>query len=335
MVVEVLEAKVTPPSRALREAGSTARADEVLPLDDVLMRAFARKKENRWQTAREMARELEASVVPATASQVSDWVERIAGATLRERASVVTEMERSSAATITQNEVGVAIAATTEPESRNDWVVSDPKAASNVPTAKVPPGQAETLLREAGREDPHSSDHDPAPSTTADPVPHTTEDPTPRTTADPAPRTTADPAPHTSPLFGGEADAAKAPDGPAPALATRQPLPGTLLSVPSPVAEKNPRNIPRFTETLQSGPSPLREEEPRVPPAEKPVTAAARALEDLGEPTAPSRRSHRAGTAVAIVILVLGVASLTYAYLRAHATHATDAATTPAPAHAQ
>ena len=332
MVVEVLEAKVAPPSHALREAGKGARADEVLPLDDILMRAFARKKERRWQTARELAREIEACVVPATASQVSDWVESVAGATLRERASIVTEMESSSAVDVTQKELGVAMAETTEPDARNDWLVTTNPGtvdlrASNAPTAKVPP-RAETPVT-TGASDARSSHPDNAPATTADPQPHTL----PLFAA-----TSGGPPPETPAAAG-----RKVP----PAPRAPQPLPGTLMSVPSPVAGKDLRSVPRLAETLQSMPSPVKPENPKPenvkpetvePPAEKSPPPPARPEESPPESRAPRLRSHGAATAVVLAILLVGVAGFGYAYMHARATR--DAAkpvdsSTPRGAHEQ
>jgi len=325
MVVEVLEAKIRPPSPVLRDAGSASRADEVRPLDEVLMHAFARKKDDRWQTARELAREIEACVVPATASQVSDWVEQVAGATLRERASVVTERESSSAVELTQKELGVAIAETTEPDARNDWLTTHhpstipDRRASNVPTAKVPPRRDDQEPKEhtAG-----SSHPDHAPSTTADPQPHTlpvSTEPDANAApvaevADPPAREVAavkveDPARDTPAPAGQEAPAL--PGAP-------QPLPGTLISVPSPVAGKNPRNVPKFAETMQSSASPLKPERATLP-AEKAAVPASPAPETPpGSATLPVR-PHKAATALVAAILVGGIAGITYAYFRAHA----------------
>ena len=112
LVLAVLAANAQPPSEALYDAGDHVRAQQVAPLDAVLMRALAPAKENRWQTAREFARALEAAVPPASAAQVSDWVQRVAGKTLRERATMVAEIESSSAIDMTAGEVGQAIADT-------------------------------------------------------------------------------------------------------------------------------------------------------------------------------------------------------------------------------
>jgi serine/threonine-protein kinase len=62
-------------------------------LDRVTMRALARDPDDRFGTAREMARALERCIEPATASEVAEWLEGIASASLRERARRVAEVE--------------------------------------------------------------------------------------------------------------------------------------------------------------------------------------------------------------------------------------------------
>ena len=110
LVEAVLTAKVRAPSEVLLEGGDAARAKEVLPLEGVVMRGLARSPEDRWQTALDFARALEAAVPPASAAEVSDWVQRVAGEMLRERAAVVAQIESDSASDASTGDLGRAMA---------------------------------------------------------------------------------------------------------------------------------------------------------------------------------------------------------------------------------
>jgi serine/threonine-protein kinase len=70
-----------------RELGVTAA------VDDVLARALAKDIGGRFDTAMSMARALESALPPASDREIADWVEMIAGDTLRERAALVTSFE--------------------------------------------------------------------------------------------------------------------------------------------------------------------------------------------------------------------------------------------------
>jgi serine/threonine protein kinase len=133
LVVEVLEGQIPRPSQAILELGDEPRARAVAPLDDVIMRGLSRKKDERWQTARAFARALEAAVAPATASQVSDWVSRVAKASLAERAAIVAQIESGSAVDLTRGELGAALDATAQSQARSDFVTAE------IPTVAMPP----------------------------------------------------------------------------------------------------------------------------------------------------------------------------------------------------
>ena len=136
LVVEVLEAKVEPPSHSLAADGDDARARLAEPLDAIVMRGLERSKDKRWQTARDFARALEAAVAPATVAQVSDWIEKVAGIALGERAAMVAEIESSNPVHSTSGDLGTAIAAASEARLRSDW---PPRNPVTTPLSERPP----------------------------------------------------------------------------------------------------------------------------------------------------------------------------------------------------
>jgi serine/threonine-protein kinase len=66
-------------------------------LDRVVLRGLRRDPSERYATAREMAQALDASVGVASAAEIGDWIERVAGQVLEERAKRIAEIERDSA----------------------------------------------------------------------------------------------------------------------------------------------------------------------------------------------------------------------------------------------
>ena len=102
IVAKVLEGRIEAPSRVLMQGMSRNQTlnNETLrgleSLDSTILRALAMDPEQRFQTAREMAQEIERKLVPATNSEVADWVEQIASEVLHTRASMVAEIESST-----------------------------------------------------------------------------------------------------------------------------------------------------------------------------------------------------------------------------------------------
>jgi serine/threonine-protein kinase len=86
------------------ELPSAHRHDLPPGLDAVVMRGLARDAAERFATAREMAQALERVVAPAAAREVGLWVEAAAGATIRERALRIEDMERASVITLAPEE---------------------------------------------------------------------------------------------------------------------------------------------------------------------------------------------------------------------------------------
>jgi len=65
-------------------------------LNAIVMKALARNRDERFATAREMAQALEQVMHPANASEIGEWVERLAGNELAGRADRVSDIESRS-----------------------------------------------------------------------------------------------------------------------------------------------------------------------------------------------------------------------------------------------
>jgi serine/threonine-protein kinase len=89
LIEQVQKHQPEPPSRYRPELSAE--------LDAVCLRALAADPNARYATAREMAAALEQSVSPASALELSAWIETTAGPALRERAACIAEIERASA----------------------------------------------------------------------------------------------------------------------------------------------------------------------------------------------------------------------------------------------
>ncbi len=105
VLARVLTAPIEPPS--------TVVAGLEPDLDAIALRGLARDPSVRYATGREMALDLEARAALATASQVGQWVERLAGDELGQRAAEVAQIESESRSE--RISVG-AFLATVEPE---------------------------------------------------------------------------------------------------------------------------------------------------------------------------------------------------------------------------
>ena len=85
---KVLTGDVTPPSRSVKDVPPE--------LDAIVMRALSRAPDDRFPTAREMARALERTMPLVAAADIGDWVTRYAGKSLAARAEQVAEIESDS-----------------------------------------------------------------------------------------------------------------------------------------------------------------------------------------------------------------------------------------------
>ena len=87
VVRRILDMKIPPPSAI---NGSPAA------LDPVVLKGLARPVGERFADARSMALALEAACPPASAREVSQWLEALAGPTLREREKLLQELEETA-----------------------------------------------------------------------------------------------------------------------------------------------------------------------------------------------------------------------------------------------
>jgi len=96
VLTKVLLEEIVAPSVAAKTS-SLALDPETIQglerLDAITVRGLRRDPTERFETAREMALALEACIPPATASEVSAWVERVASATLLRRAEDLAAIE--------------------------------------------------------------------------------------------------------------------------------------------------------------------------------------------------------------------------------------------------
>ncbi len=89
LIDKMLQGIIEPPS---------AHDPEVSPtLDAITLKALSRAPEDRFASAREMARAIENAGDLATPSEIGDWVERVAASALNVRASMLADLERTSA----------------------------------------------------------------------------------------------------------------------------------------------------------------------------------------------------------------------------------------------
>ena len=108
---KVLDAEVAPPGSLV--PGVPAE------LDAIVMRALARPAQDRFATARDMARAIERAVPPIAAADVGEWVERMAERALASRADVMARIEVSS------HTSAPVRAEDTDPVSRTPAIIDD------------------------------------------------------------------------------------------------------------------------------------------------------------------------------------------------------------------
>ena len=100
VVTKVLQGEIPAPSKVILDPSKTLDSSVLRGferLDTVVLRGLERDSSKRYESAREMALALEKCFTPATAAEVSDWVERIASPVLAARAGQIAEIESGSA----------------------------------------------------------------------------------------------------------------------------------------------------------------------------------------------------------------------------------------------
>jgi len=114
VITKILEGRIPLLSRITASNVTTTLSDRAFRglerLEWIALRALDRDPSNRFATAREMAREIERALPPATPSEVGEWVERTAHDVLATRASLVAEIESRSS--LPEAEDGGSLAAT-------------------------------------------------------------------------------------------------------------------------------------------------------------------------------------------------------------------------------
>ena len=83
-------------------AGNIKKPSSVAPstppvLEEITMKALARSPSDRFDTARAMATALERAIAPATPRQIGEWVTKVAGEQIRQRAELIAQIEGRAA----------------------------------------------------------------------------------------------------------------------------------------------------------------------------------------------------------------------------------------------
>lgn len=129
VLARVLEAKVPPPS---------GFDPNIAPeLERAVLRSLERAPEDRYATALEMARALERADATAKPSEVAEWLERVAGAELTAKRSVVMEVERRAVSDATP----AASRRPPEPASMMQVPVDSTKLTSSAAARSAPPSR--------------------------------------------------------------------------------------------------------------------------------------------------------------------------------------------------
>jgi serine/threonine-protein kinase len=119
VVTNILHAEVVRPSQVLQREPDAGTARVLERLDAVVLRGLARAPAERFETARAMALELEATTTPATAVAVGDWVRSVAGSSLDERARQVADIESGVSSIVARKaNADPSEARTTQPAER-------------------------------------------------------------------------------------------------------------------------------------------------------------------------------------------------------------------------
>jgi hypothetical protein len=132
-VTRVLMGEVRPPSKAVHQHRDPAEAQAIERLDAVVMRGLDRDPAKRFETAHDMAAALERCLTPASAAEITRWLEQAAGAALQRRAAAIAAIEggadEASASLHVRKGDGHEAAQPTKEEASSISVVSGVTAA--------------------------------------------------------------------------------------------------------------------------------------------------------------------------------------------------------------
>jgi serine/threonine-protein kinase len=148
LVAKVIASNIQAPSLALEGTLDPEERAAYAALDAIILKGLARRPDDRYATAREMAMELDSCITPASRAEVGEWVEETAADVLNERAKLIADLESGvSAPHSTPQEILQAIRSAppsssssississlgpiAEPPTRADAYLSKPPVAS-------------------------------------------------------------------------------------------------------------------------------------------------------------------------------------------------------------
>lgn len=107
-------------------------------LDAAVMRALAREPSHRFASARDFALALEAAAPPAPHRAIAEWVERVAGASLTERARLVARIEASDSGVSERTQTELAVALSPAATAVGAATVAGASASITLPAAESP-----------------------------------------------------------------------------------------------------------------------------------------------------------------------------------------------------
>ncbi|HEX4477605.1 MAG TPA: serine/threonine-protein kinase [Polyangiaceae bacterium] len=143
IVAKVLNEKLKPPMALV--------ANVPPALNAVVMKALQRDPEKRYQTARDFANELEASVALPRPNAVGEWVEKIAAVDLERRAQVLSKIETISTSPEDVAKLQGELAAAPDASVDRTSTISNVRSGSGS-RPKLPPPPRRILNAESGDE---------------------------------------------------------------------------------------------------------------------------------------------------------------------------------------
>jgi eukaryotic-like serine/threonine-protein kinase len=120
VLTRVLEGDVVPPSSVVSPERATPETLAALrAIDDIVLRGLARRPDDRYESARDMAVALDRAATSAKISDISEWVECLAKDVLASRAQQIADIESSSSGShdidsgrLSMREISETVAAT-------------------------------------------------------------------------------------------------------------------------------------------------------------------------------------------------------------------------------